>query len=60
MVLHAAGPFRFTAKNMQEACQQTGTHYLDITGEMEVFAMAAELHTLAFEKKHHVDFRHRV
>lgn len=50
VVLHAAGPFVFTAKNMMEACLQTGTHYLDITGEMEVFAMAAGMHKQAIEK----------
>lgn len=41
-VLHAAGPFAHTAAPMAEACIRTGTHYLDITGEIEVFeAMAA-------------------
>ena len=29
-VIHAAGPFQFTAKQMIEACLQTATHYLDI------------------------------
>ncbi|HEU0053723.1 MAG TPA: saccharopine dehydrogenase NADP-binding domain-containing protein [Longimicrobium sp.] len=42
VVLHAAGPFSRTAKPMAQACLRTGTHYLDITGEMAVFeAMAA-------------------
>jgi short subunit dehydrogenase-like uncharacterized protein len=36
-VLHAAGPFTFTADPMRTACLQTGTHYLDITGEIPVF-----------------------
>lgn len=40
VVLHAAGPFIKTAKPMIEACLSTGTHYLDITGEIQVFAMA--------------------
>ena len=41
-VLHCAGPFLHTARPMAEACLQTGTHYLDITGEIDVFeAMAA-------------------
>lgn len=39
VVLHAAGPFIKTAKPMIEACLGTGTHYLDITGEIQVFAM---------------------
>lgn len=39
VVLHAAGPFQHTAKKMIEACLATGTHYLDITGEITVFEM---------------------
>lgn len=50
VVLHAAGPFRFTAKNMIEACMQKGIHYLDITGEMEVFAIANGMHQKALQK----------
>ena len=37
VVLHAAGPFRYTAKQMVEACLETGTHYLDINGDISVF-----------------------
>ena len=37
LVLHAAGPFSHTAEPVVEACFRTGTHYLDITGEIEVF-----------------------
>lgn len=41
-VVHAAGPFIYTYRPMLEACLATGTHYLDITGEIAVFeAMAA-------------------
>ncbi len=36
-VLHCAGPFFRTAKPMIDACLRTGTHYLDITGEIAVF-----------------------
>lgn len=43
VVLHAAGPFMYTAKPMIEACLRKGVHYLDITGEMEIFEMAASL-----------------
>jgi short subunit dehydrogenase-like uncharacterized protein len=39
VVIHAAGPFQFTAKQMIEACLQTGTHYLDINGDIAVFEM---------------------
>ena len=38
-VIHAAGPFHFTAKQMIEACLDTGTHYLDINGDITVFEM---------------------
>lgn len=36
-VLHCAGPFVRTSRPMVQACLETGTHYLDITGEMGVF-----------------------
>jgi short subunit dehydrogenase-like uncharacterized protein len=39
VVIHAAGPFQFTAKQMVEACLQTGTHYLDINGDISVFEL---------------------
>ncbi len=39
-VLHAAGPFVHTLEPMLDACLRTGTHYLDITGEMPVFERA--------------------
>jgi len=38
-VLHCAGPFSRTARPMVEACIDTGTHYLDITGEIAVFEL---------------------
>jgi saccharopine dehydrogenase (NAD+, L-lysine-forming) len=41
-VLHAAGPFSRTARPMFEACLDTATHYLDITGEIAVFEMILE------------------
>lgn len=40
-VLHCAGPFATTAAPMVAACLDTGTHYLDITGELEVFSALA-------------------
>ena len=40
-VLHAAGPFSQTAGWMVEACIATGTHYLDVTGEIDVFESIA-------------------
>lgn len=39
-VLHMAGPFSATSKPMLEACLQAHVHYLDITGEIEVFEAA--------------------
>lgn len=36
VVLHCAGPFSRTALPMFDACLQTGTHYVDITGEIAV------------------------
>jgi len=39
-VLHCAGPFSATSQPMIEACLAQGVHYLDITGEIPVFANA--------------------
>ncbi len=36
-VLHCAGPFVHTARPMVDACLAAGVHYLDVTGEIEVF-----------------------
>jgi short subunit dehydrogenase-like uncharacterized protein len=42
LVLHCAGPFSRTSRPMADACLRTRTHYLDVTGEVEVFeALAA-------------------
>ncbi len=40
-VLHIAGPFSHTAAPMVEACLATRTHYLDVTGEIDVFEAIA-------------------
>lgn len=37
LVYHAAGPFIHTAEPMRRACLNAGKHYLDITGEIQVF-----------------------
>ncbi|MEW6777333.1 MAG: saccharopine dehydrogenase NADP-binding domain-containing protein [Bdellovibrionota bacterium] len=37
LVLHCAGPFSATSKPMVDACLKAGAHYLDITGEIDVF-----------------------
>src|SRR5690606_1050120 len=36
-LLLAAGPFEDTSRPAVDACLRTGTHYLDITGELAVF-----------------------
>ena len=40
-VLHIAGPFSHTSRPMLDGCLRTGRHYLDITGEIEVFEACA-------------------
>jgi short subunit dehydrogenase-like uncharacterized protein len=35
-VLHCAGPYAYTSRPMADACLYTGTHYLDLTGEIPV------------------------
>lgn len=47
LVLHCAGPFEQTAAPMIDACLATGTHYLDITGEIDVFTLAHDKHAEA-------------
>jgi saccharopine dehydrogenase (NAD+, L-lysine-forming) len=37
VVAHCAGPFSATSRPMVDACLDTRTHYLDITGEIDVF-----------------------
>ncbi|WP_223789465.1 saccharopine dehydrogenase family protein [Marinicella meishanensis] len=43
LVLNCAGPFSQTAEVMMQACLKQRAHYLDITGEIEVFELAASL-----------------
>ncbi|MEP5611574.1 MAG: saccharopine dehydrogenase NADP-binding domain-containing protein [Cyclobacteriaceae bacterium] len=50
VVIHCAGPFIHTAKQMVEACLETATHYLDITGEYEVFDLVRSYSEKANEK----------
>lgn len=40
-VLHIAGPFSHTARPMVDACLETRTHYLGVTGEIDVFEAIA-------------------
>lgn len=39
-VLNCAGPFRFTAKKLIDACLASQTNYIDITGEIDVIDYA--------------------
>ncbi|WP_235999352.1 saccharopine dehydrogenase family protein [Qaidamihabitans albus] len=41
VVVHCAGPFSRTAAPMVEACLEAGTHYVDVTGEIDVFEHVA-------------------
>jgi short subunit dehydrogenase-like uncharacterized protein len=47
VVVHCAGPFDHTAKPMADACLNTGAHYLDINGDMDVFEMLYSLDSAA-------------
>lgn len=49
IVLHCAGPFSATAPAMIDACIATGAHYLDITGEIDVFEYGFARHWQANE-----------
>lgn len=41
VVLHIAGPFSATSRQMADACIRNGAHYLDITGEIAVIEALA-------------------
>ena len=47
VVLHCAGPFQRTFRQMAQACLQTHAHYLDITGEVAVFEGLAAMDSAA-------------
>ncbi len=49
LVLNCAGPFSATAAPMMAACLRAGAHYLDITGEIDVFEYAQSLNAQARE-----------
>lgn len=49
LVINCAGPFSQTAKQMMQACMDAGCHYLDITGEIDVFELARSWHKKAQE-----------
>jgi len=37
LIINAAGPFQFTAKQIIDGCLESGTHYLDINGDISMF-----------------------
>lgn len=47
VVAHCAGPFSATSAPVVDACLETRTHYLDITGEVEVFEAIYAQHAAA-------------
>lgn len=47
VVAHCAGPFSATSQPMIDACLASRTHYLDITGEIDVFVEAHSRHAEA-------------
>lgn len=50
VVIHAAGPFAHTAREMVEACLATGTHYLDINGDVSMFEFVQRYNEAAMQK----------
>jgi short subunit dehydrogenase-like uncharacterized protein len=49
IVFNAAGPFMHTARPVIQACLETGTSYLDISGEVMVMEQIFALHQQAHE-----------
>jgi short subunit dehydrogenase-like uncharacterized protein len=47
VMLHCAGPFSRTAAPMLNACLDLNVHYLDITGEIDVFELCHRAHARA-------------
>lgn len=43
-VIHCAGPFSATARPMLAACRRARCHYMDITGEIQIFEDIFALH----------------
>jgi len=50
LVLNCAGPFSQTAEAIINACLETGTAYLDITGEIDVLESIAQRHDVAVRR----------
>ena len=50
LVLNCAGPFSQTADTMMQACLKQQAHYIDITGEIDVFELGASLDAAARDR----------
>lgn len=50
LVLNCAGPFALTVRDIVPNCIANGVHYLDITGELEVFEYIESLNNQAIDK----------
>ena len=51
VVLNVAGPFVHTAEPLVRACLRTGTHYLDISGELESYRRLDNYHSWAYQRR---------
>lgn len=51
MVVHAAGPFIYTARPIIDACLKLGKHYIDINGDIKCFEMVYGFHQAALAKE---------
>ena len=49
-VVHCAGPFSSTSAPMVSACLRAGAHYLDVTGEIDVFEAVFARHQEAIAR----------
>ncbi len=49
IMLNCAGPFSQTAKPIIDACLKSNTHYLDITGEIDIFRLGKSYHQKAID-----------
>jgi short subunit dehydrogenase-like uncharacterized protein len=50
LVVHCAGPYDHTAEPVINACLQTGTHYIDLNGDLDVFEKIKGYDRVAKEK----------
>jgi short subunit dehydrogenase-like uncharacterized protein len=51
LVFHAAGPYKYTSNPMVQACLNTNTNYVDITGEIPVFEQNFQYDNQARDKE---------